>query len=715
MNLITQTFAGPFPLIQLTLKVTLLLLLFLSLWMMFRRKSASFRHSILVVALLSLPCLCLAQFLVPSQRLPWLQKNVVASFEDAFDYSSENDPRSSRLILDGQSETQVVPRTSTVPHPETLDGPVSTLSSPPSSVFYWSARSVLLAIWLGVAAVLLLRFAAAWFIVRRMVLRSPKLDLQTLDLPIRGLVEELESNACEFRVNHDSGQMPLCFGLFRNIVLLPREFSEWELEDQKSVVLHESAHAYRRDCLVNVLAHLESAVLWFHPLSWTLLHFLKAESEMACDDWAIARGMDSVNYASALFDVTMSTKRKPMVSVVSVSMADCSPLEKRMQSILSPAVPRRPISLLGHLVVAVVSVALILFLSAFHLGPSSVAQDSGADALMKTEHRILLNDGNIIRGQLTGSIKLETTYGNATLDLEKLRSVKRVEGGKHEILTDDDSVLTGIIRQDKLKMQNDATNGSVRVSDLKRITTIGNANLIPEKITSGFLKDGISYHIRAPKGYLPGELYPSIVFLHDANSNSKDMINKFAKGSPKVADRFLLIGINGENKSKKVKDCFNYTYINFAGRSKYKGFPGTDRESPALVMESIVDLKDRIPISKTILLGEGDGAFLAFSIAMNYPEMISGAITTNGGLLVQTAPDAYDDEELIAKQKKVWMSVLHFNPDKDHKKSHAWNAEKAFRKAGFRHRFYNILDERAIPQILQREIRRNMKFEKPKT
>ena len=633
MNLITQTLVGPFPFVQLTLKVTLLLALFFSLWMLFRRKSASFRHSILVVALLSFPCLCLAQLLIPSQSLPWLEQNVVASFEDAFDNSSVNDPRDSRFVAAPKATSERPNEPSTVPHPGTLDGPVSTLSSQPSSVSFWSMRNVLVAIWLGVASIFLIRFAVAWLIVHRMVVRSAGLVTDTLDPEIQSLVNEFQSPVCQFRINSEPEQMPLCFGLIRNIVLLPQEFHEWNVEDQKSVVLHETAHAWRRDCLVNFMAHIESAVLWFHPLSWTLLHYLKAESEMACDDWAIARGIDNVNYASALFDVTMSTRRKPTVAVVSVSMADCSPLEKRMQSILSPSVPRRPISLPGRFAVSIVSIALILSLSSFHLGSSTAAQEM-KNTSMQTEHRVELEDGSIVRGSMSGLIKLETTYGNARLDLKKLRSVKRIEGGKHQILTDDDSVLTGVIRQNRFSMDQDGVERGIKVSEFSKITTVGNAMLLPEKITSGFLKDGISYHIRAPKGYQPHEDYPAIFFLHDANSNSETMLTDFAKASPKFANRFLLIGINGENRSKKIDGGFNYTYIDFAGRSKYKGFPGTDRQSPALVTESITDLKDRIPISKVVLIGEGNGAFLAFSIAMNFPKMIDGVIAFNGGLLV---------------------------------------------------------------------------------
>ena len=704
---IAQSLAAPFPFLQLTVKVTLLLGLFFALWMMFHHKSASFRHSILVIALISIPCLFAAQWLLPSQNLPWLEQKAVANFEEAFDYApensvadnsfkraSDNDPVNSTLLA--QKETH------TVPHSEMPDGPVSTQSSQPSGVFFFSVRKVLIVIWILGSTLLLFRFAVAWLIVWRNVVSSPALTTEALEPELHRLIGDFTTSTCKFRIHRDAEQMPMCFGIFRYTILLPREFLDWDFADQKSVVLHESAHAYRRDCLVNFLAHLENAILWFHPLSWTLLRCLKSESEMACDDWAIARGVDNVNYASALFDVTMSTRRKPTVAVVSVSMSDCSPLERRMRSILSSSAPRKPISLLGQLAVATLSVIAITCLAGFHVG-STVAKQTAIKTNTRIEHRISLKDESLVRGKLTGEIEIQTTYGSATLDLEKIRSVKSTDDGRFEVRADDGSLLTGMIVQDKLPVENVDGREHIEVEELAKITTIGNAKLKPGELTSGFLKDNIAYHIRAPKGYDPAKAYPALVFFHPANSNTKTMLEDFVAQSPEDADRMLLIGLNGENKSTKVKGGFNYTYIDFAGRSKYGGFPGTDRQSPALVTEAITELKDRIPISQTYVIGKGSGAFLAFSVLMNYAEMIDGVITIDGGLLIQCVPDAYEDEELIAAQRATPLVMLYTDPKGKGDKSFTVAAKRAFEKASFpSFRYVEVKDERALPMIYKR-------------
>ena len=721
MIAIAQTVAQPFPLLQLTLKITLLLGLFFAFWLMFRKKSASFRHSILVVALLSIPCLLAAQWLIPSQNLQWLEQESVSNFERAFDYSPENSSANSKLVA--QTETKLANKdTTATSHPETLeslenpsgaaslvgsappDGVASDPSNQTPDVSFFSFKKILLLIWFFGFVALTLRFMIAWLIVWRIVIRSPKLETDPLESELQQLIARFTTSTCKFRVHRELGQMPMCFGIFRYTILLPREFLDWDFADQKSVVLHESAHAYRRDCLVNFMAHLENAILWFHPLSWTLLRCLKSESEMACDDWAIARGVDNVNYASALFDVTMSTWRKPAVAVVSVSMSDCSPLERRMQSILSTSAPRKPISFYGQIGIAIISMIAVIGLAGFHIG-SAVAEQSTAETAMKIEHRILLKDNSLVRGKLTGEMEIETSYGSARLDLEKVRSVKSVAEGKFEIRADDGSVLTGTIAQNQLLIENDDVE-HININELSKIITIGNAKLKEGELTSGFLKDNISYHIRAPKGYDPAQPYPAIVFFHRSNSNTDSMLLEFVAQSPEVAGRFLLIGINGEKRSKKVKGGFNYTYIDFAGRSRYGGFPGTDRQSPALVVEAITELKDRIPISQTFIIGEGDGAFLAFSVMMNYAEMIDGLIAIDGGLLVQSAPDAYEDKDLMTAQRATPLVILDTKPRKDERSSYSMVANKAFKEANWSSlKFHQVKDKAALPKIYQRSLK----------
>ena len=91
---------------------------------------------------------------------------------------------------------------------------------------------------------------------------------------------------------------------------------------------------------------------------------------------------------------------------------------------------------------------------------------------------------------------------------------------------------------------------------------------------------------------------------------------------PDIARDFILLGINGETPSNIGDDPrFNYSYVNYVGRSTFKGFPGTDRESPALVSEAMAELKEVYPISHYLVGGHSQGGFLTYSLLMNFPEV----------------------------------------------------------------------------------------------
>ena len=66
----------------------------------------------------------------------------------------------------------------------------------------------------------------------------------------------------------DAVTVPMVWGLFRPVILLPADADEWEPEQQRAVLLHELAHIQRQDWLMQTIAHITCAVYWFNPLLW---------------------------------------------------------------------------------------------------------------------------------------------------------------------------------------------------------------------------------------------------------------------------------------------------------------------------------------------------------------------------------------------------------------------------------------------------------------
>jgi predicted esterase len=192
------------------------------------------------------------------------------------------------------------------------------------------------------------------------------------------------------------------------------------------------------------------------------------------------------------------------------------------------------------------------------------------------------------------------------------------------------------------------------------------AKLVPGKIVDGSTRGLLTYAARAPEGYREGDgkKWPAIVILHGSNMNGKAYVSTIAGAWPEIAKDYLLIGINGERPSATRDDPrFNYTYVSYVGRSTFKGYPGTDRESPALVAEALADLRGAYPVARYFVGGHSQGGFLTYSLLMNFPEQIAGAFPISAGVIMQCEPTAYADEKLRAAQRSVPLAIVHGKQD----------------------------------------------------
>ena len=191
-------------------------------------------------------------------------------------------------------------------------------------------------------------------------------------------------------------------------------------------------------------------------------------------------------------------------------------------------------------------------------------------------------------------------------------------------------------------------------------------SLQPGKIVDGSTQGLLTYSVRAPEGFQQGDKkrWPALVILHGSNVNARAYVATLAAAWPELARDYLVLGINGETPSDLADDPrFNYTYVNFVGRSTYRGFPGTDRESPALMAEALTELKQVYPIAHYFVGGHSQGGFLTYSLLMNSPELIAGAFPISCGVIIQCEPEAYVDEPLRKAQRNVPLAIIHGRTD----------------------------------------------------
>jgi carboxyl-terminal processing protease len=159
-------------------------------------------------------------------------------------------------------------------------------------------------------------------------------------------------------------EIPMTWGVFRPVVLLPADAAEWPEERLTMALLHELAHVKRWDCLTQLVARAASAVYWFNPLAWLALARVRGAQEQAVDDLALGCGLDPHAYADHLLAIVAGRASGRLCSAVALAMSATSMLERRLLGIIDEGRSRRAPGRWTIGLVAVVAMALLLPLAA---------------------------------------------------------------------------------------------------------------------------------------------------------------------------------------------------------------------------------------------------------------------------------------------------------------------------------------------------------------
>ncbi len=201
----------------------------------------------------------------------------------------------------------------------------------------WAAS--ILAVWLGGAVLILLLLAVEGLRLRalRRASHAPVMGdwLPLLDL----LCERLRVRRRVVLLRSTDNLMPVTWGWWRPVILLPAKADDWSPERRRVVLLHELAHVKRWDCLTQTMARVACALYWFNPLVWVAARRMCVERERACDDLVLNGGCKASDYAAHLLDIARSFRRVPQAAAI--AMARSSRLEGRIAAIVDASRARR--------------------------------------------------------------------------------------------------------------------------------------------------------------------------------------------------------------------------------------------------------------------------------------------------------------------------------------------------------------------------------------
>ena len=385
----------------------------------FKRASASVRHGIWSFALASVLVLLPLSLLMPSWPVALLPQATPSRAEVATPLAQptpEADVRlEAPLSAHTSASTPVLEKSgktvSATPSPEPRPEPATSVSVLPAGEeivaeaslmssaleatreISWAGWTMLL--WAaGVVAVLmyfLLGTVRAWWWTRR---AEPVQDEAWTTLA-RDISWELYLKKPVRLVWSDRAAMPMAWGFFRPIVLLPRSASEWTSERRRVVLLHEMAHIQRGDNLTQTLAQFACTLYWFNPVVWWGARQLRIERERACDDQVITSGTKPSAYATHLIAIARSLQATPGTPLGAVSMARPSQLEGRLLAILEPSLSRRTLSRARTVFTGALFAAAIFPLAAMQPSANEARQTSGDEPPRTLSYSYTINSDEV--------------------------------------------------------------------------------------------------------------------------------------------------------------------------------------------------------------------------------------------------------------------------------------------------------------------------------
>ncbi len=175
--------------------------------------------------------------------------------------------------------------------------------------------------------------AISLFRLRRFRSQPADLPLQTETNRLRtqlGITSPVRVLQCATR------QIPMTWGCFRPVILLPTQASDWSPAERTAVLAHELAHIKRYDSSLQWLAHLACALHWYNPLAWIAAHKLRNAQETACDDTVLNLGTNAPQYAHQLTAIVAQCQNRAFRMTPALAAARPGKLERRIHDILSP-------------------------------------------------------------------------------------------------------------------------------------------------------------------------------------------------------------------------------------------------------------------------------------------------------------------------------------------------------------------------------------------
>jgi beta-lactamase regulating signal transducer with metallopeptidase domain len=346
------------------MKMSLIVLAALAVSMMLRKRSAALRHWVLAAGVACAAASPILTSIVPAWTLPLGTPAHFSAYDAAAGAGTPG--VATRQETTGAGVSSQPARSAAVAAGQAF-----------SARDLWPVlRTGGIAISLAILLVGILRLA--WVATRARELTTGRwVDLTTEISGIYGLRRRVTI------LQSDHPSLLVTWGLARPKVILPSSADEWSDDRARVVMSHELAHIVRGDWIVQLSAELLRAFYWFNPLMWIACRRLRLESEHACDDEVMSRGVEGSEYAGHLIELARALNRHRYTWYPAPAMARPSSLERRVRAMLNTGLDRGPLTRAARALIFVLLLGITAAVAAAQSGLFSftgrIADEQGRD------------------------------------------------------------------------------------------------------------------------------------------------------------------------------------------------------------------------------------------------------------------------------------------------------------------------------------------------
>ena len=310
------------------LKSTAVLAAALLVTLAMRRASASARHAVWAVALVSLLVLPVLTHVLPRWDVAVLPPAPPPAPPRPLTAVAEVPPEP--LWLDPAAFTETAE-----------PAPPAAITRPTLRV---DGGTWIAGLWLAGAVFGLVHFALGTLLIALKTARAAPVGDEAWSRRLHDAASRLGlSRPVSLRRSRDVG-VPIVWGWRRPVILIPADADAWPDERRQAFLVHELAHVARHDCFTQTLASIAHSLYWPHPLAWWAMSCLRREAERACDDRVLAVGTKAPDYAHHLLEAARGLQKAPRGFAPASAVVERTSLGDRLLALLDDRLSRRTVN-----------------------------------------------------------------------------------------------------------------------------------------------------------------------------------------------------------------------------------------------------------------------------------------------------------------------------------------------------------------------------------